>query len=715
MRIFHTSSSHHPGVSRPVVGAVPRPATNDERRARRAPSGSVEPAAAASQPGKAFSAPVPADLPACPECLDEINDPANRRFHYPFTTCNACGPRFTIATGAPYNRASTTMAAFRMCPRCAREFEAEGTRRFHAQPNACPSCGPSLTAVTASGHRLETEDPIETAARAILGGGIVAIKGIGGFHLACDATSEVAVALLRQRRRGDERPLAVMAQNLADARRLAMLGPPEERLLLSVERPIVIAARREPSPLAPGVAPFNPLIGLVLPYSPLHHLLLARAGRPLVMTAGTVSGEPIAHTDEEALGRLARVADLFLLHNRDIVTPCDDSVARIVAGRPLVLRRSRGYVPRSIVLARPVARPVLACGGLHENTFCLARGDQACLSPHLGNLEDLDTFNAYREAIDRFERFLHFEPAIVAHDLQPDFLSSRYAAVRRGVVAIGVQHHHAHIASVMAEHGVEGPVIGVAYDGAGLGTDGASWGGEVMVAGYTGFQRLATFRPVALAGGDTAIRQPWRIALALADDAFGGEAPVETLPVFRNVPPRNLEAVRTMVRQQFNAPLAHGVGRLIDGMAALGLGRDTAAYDGQLALEWSALAAPEERGRYRYDILRATSPWQLDLRSAIRDATFELVGGEPPARVSARFLNTLVAATADLVRGIACVHGRLPVALSGGCFHDPRLTEGIVHELEPEFTGPLHARVPPGDGGLSLGQALVADAVARTL
>ncbi len=656
---------------------------------------------------------VPPDLPVCAECLAEINDPANRRFRYPFTSCAVCGPRFTIATATPYDRSNTTMAAFRMCADCREEVALEG-RRFRSQPNACPVCGPQLAATTAGGHRLETDDVIETAARALLGGAVVAVKGIGGFHLACDATSEAAVALLRQRKQGDERPFAVMVADIDAARRFAVLGAEEETLLLSAERPIVIVGRREPSTIARAVAPSSPLVGMILPGSPIHHLLLAGTGRPLVMTSAQVRDEPNAYTDEEALGRLARIADLMVLHNREIVTRCDDSVARVIAGRPVVLRRSRGFVPRAIELRRPVTRPVLACGALKDNTFCFARGAQACLGPHMGDLENFDAFNAYRESIDRLERFLHFEPAVVAHDLHPDYLSSRYAAVRKSAMAIGVQHHHAHIASVMAEHGVEGPVIGVAYDTEGRGTDGASWGGEIMVAEYGTFQRLATFRPVALAG-DTATDQPWRVALALADDAFGGEAPIESLPLFQRVPAPDLETARAMVRDQARVPLAHGVGRYIDGMAALGLGRPTAAYGGQLALEWSELAANDERGRYRYDILRASSPWQVDLRSAIRDAIFELVGGEPPARVSARFHNTLAAATADMVRGVACVHGRLPVALSGDCFQNPRFTESIVHELEPEFTVLLHARVPPGDGGLSLGQAVVADAVARDL
>lgn len=669
----------------------------------------------ASEASDAYRVSIPPDLPVCAACLAELNDPADRRFHYPFINCTACGPRFTIATATPYDRPHTTMSAFRMCPRCQREYESVDNRRFHAQPNACPACGPALLATTADGRRLETDDVVETAARAIVNGAIVAIKGIGGFHLACDATSGPAVALLRQRKRRDEKPFAVMVADLAAARRLAVVGAEEERLLLSPERPIVIAARRERSPIATLVAPFNPLIGIFLPYSPLHHLLLARAGRPLVMTSGNIADEPIAYTDEEALARLGRIADMIVLHNREIVTRCDDSVARVIAGRPVVLRRSRGYAPRPIVLKRPVAQPVLACGGLLKNTFCLARGDEACLGPHIGDLEHLDTFNSYRESVDRLERFLHFEPAVVAHDLHPDYLSSRYAAVRKGAVSIAVQHHHAHVASVMAEHGIDGPVIGVAYDGTGLGTDGAAWGGEIMVAGYESFQRIATYRPIPLAGGDTAVHQPWRIALALADDAFGGDAPIESLPLFRRVPVREIEVVRSMVRQQVNTPLSHGVGRYFEAMGALGLGRHLAAYEGQLALEWNVVAASDERGRYRYEIVRTLSPWQLDLRSAVRDAVFELVGGEPAARVSARFHNTLVAATADLVRGVACVHGRLPVALSGGCFQNPWLTEGIVHELEPEFTVLLNTNVPPGDGGLSLGQAVVADAIARRL
>jgi hydrogenase maturation protein HypF len=657
---------------------------------------------------------IPPDLPLCTDCSRELRDPSNRRFGYPFTNCTSCGPRFTIATAAPYDRPNTTMAGFRMCPACQREYDAMEDRRFHAQPNACPVCGPRLSLVSGDGTPVQVPDVIGEAAAALRAGGIVALKGIGGFHLACDATSAAAVAELRRRKRRDEKPFAVMASDLAAARSLCVLTNDEERLLLSVERPIVLVERREPSCLTPGVAPGNPLVGMILPYSPLHQLLLDRVQRPLVMTSGNVSNEPIAYTDEEALSTLGEIADLLLLHNRDIVTRCDDSVARIIAGAPAVLRRSRGYVPRPIRLTRPISQPVLACGAQLKNTFCLACGDEAVLGPHIGDLENPETYRAYCESIARLERFLAFEPAVIAHDLHPDYLSTTYAIAVPNVPAIGVQHHHAHVASVMAEHGLEGPVIGVAYDGTGLGTDGTAWGGEVLIAGYSGFERVGTTRPIALAGGDAAIRQPWRAALALVDDAFDGDAPIDSLPLFQRINPADLEVVRRLIRDGVNAPKAHGVGRYFDAMGALGLGRPFATYEGQIALEWNVAAAPDERGQYRYEIDRsAPICCVLDLRQSIRDAVFELIGGEPASIVSARFHNTLAAATVDLVRCVARKYGHLPVALSGGCFQNRRLTESVLAGLAPDFTTYVHRKVPPGDGGLSLGQAVIADAVSR--
>jgi hydrogenase maturation protein HypF len=654
---------------------------------------------------------IPPDLSTCSDCLAELRDPADRRFRYPFVNCTVCGPRFTIATAAPYDRSNTTMAPFEMCDGCRREYERPEDRRFHAQPNACPSCGPVLTAVDPELGRIESGNAVEEAARALNSGGIVALKGVGGFQLACDATSATAVERLRLRKRRDEKPFAVMVSDVIQARRIAVLGPEDERLLMSAERPIVLVRRREPSQLPPVLAPNNPLVGLMLPYSPVHHLLLDRAGGPLVMTSGNISEEPIAYLNSDALQRLGTIADLFLVHEREIATRCDDSVARVIAGAPMVLRRARGYVPRPIVLGRPLQRSVLACGALLKNTFCLARGDEACLGPHIGDLENLETFRSYRESIARLEQFIGFAPDIVAHDLHPEYLSTQYALARPAATHIGVQHHHAHVAAVMAEHGLDGPVIGVAYDGVGLGTDGAAWGGEILIADYTRFTREATFRPIALAGGDAAIREPWRASLALLEDVFGGDAPLDALRLFDVVPPTQVDLVRTMLRQGVNVTAAHGVDRYFDALGALALRRPRAAYEGQIALEWEVAAAPNEGGRYRHDVNRSSQPWELDLRHAMRQAVFELIGGEAPELISARFHNTLAAATADLVRAVSRTQGRLPVVLSGGCFRNARLAESVVKELTPEFSVYLPSQAPPGDGGIALGQAVIADAL----
>ena len=659
---------------------------------------------------------IPPDLATCPDCLAEIHDPADRRHRYPFTNCTACGPRFTIVRSAPYDRPATTMAAFLMCPACRREYASVDDRRFHAEPNACPVCGPRLDLRGADGRPIETDDLLGEAARSLRDGLIVAVKGIGGFQLACDATSEEAVARLRARKHRDEKPFAVMVRTLADAEALACLSPAERTLLVSPEHPIVLAARRDSSGLAECVAPANPLVGVLLANSPLHDLLLEAAARPLVMTSGNISDEPIVVDNTEALDRLRGVADLFVLHDRDIVTRADDSVARVVAGRPVVLRRARGYVPRAIESPVAFDAAVLACGAQLKNTFCYGRGAEAVLGPHIGDLDSVRVFRDYEAAIARMGQFLGVTPEIVAHDLHPDYLSTRYAlGVNHGAIAVGVQHHHAHVASGMAEHGLLGPVLGLAYDGTGYGTDGAAWGGELLIADYAEFTRLATFRPLALPGGDMAIRQPWRTALAMIDDAFRGEAPIDGFPLFRRIAPADVDVVLRMIHRGFNTPPAHGVGRYFDAFGALLLGRPYASYEGQIALELDGAADPAERGRYDYAIDQAPCPWQVDLRPAVRAAVFERLGGEAVSRIAARIHNTLAAVSVDLVRAAARGAGRLPVVLSGGCFQNARLAESILRGLSPEFTVHLHERVPPGDGGIALGQALVAAARARSL
>ena len=651
---------------------------------------------------------IPPDMATCEACLAEIFDPGDRRFRYAFTNCTHCGPRFTIATGVPYDRPATTMAAFPMCAACRREYEDPADRRFHAQPNACPACGPRLSLVSPEGVPIAGEDPIGGAVSVIDGGGTVAVKGLGGFHLACDARSSEAVGRLRRRKRREEKPFAVMVRTLEDAEALAVLSDEERALLSSRERPIVLSRRREDARLAPEVSPDDPFVGLMLAYTPLHHLLLEAAGRPLVMTSGNLSEEPIATGNEEALDRLGRLADAFLVHDREIASRCDDSVARIVAGGPVLIRRSRGWVPRAIPVAKPFAEPVLACGGHLKNTFAVGLGSSVYLGPHVGDLENLETIAAFEDAIARMEKFLRVEPRVVAHDLHPDYASTDYARRRAGSI-VAVQHHHAHVASAMAEHEIEGPAIGVAYDGTGYGADGTAWGGEILVADFASFDRVATWRPIPLAGGEAAIREPWRIALALLSDAFPEGAPEDRLPLFGRLDRRAVSVVRTLLAGGFPTPLARGVGRYFDAFGALFLARPIARHEGQVALAWNVAADPEERRPYPFAIARSGTPWELDLRPAVRAAVADFLDGSPAATISGRFHETAAAATAALVRRAIEIEGDLPVVLTGGCFQNALLAERVLDHLgRIGVRGRLPRLVPPGDGGLALGQAVVA-------
>jgi len=656
---------------------------------------------------------IPPDLATCPECLREVRDAGDRRHLYPFTNCTHCGPRYTIARDVPYDRPATTMAGFAMCPDCGGEYGDPADRRFHAQPVACPDCGPRLRLRDAAGGPVaDGGDALVVAAAELAQGTIVAVKGLGGYHLACDATSPEAVRRLRERKKRDEKPFAVMVGGLDGARALADLGTTEERLLDSVERPIVLVPRRPSSGLAAEVAPGNPQVGLILAYTPLHHLLLEAAGRPLVMTSGNLSEEPMAAKDEEALARLAGIADLFLVHDREIENRCDDSVARVIAARPTVLRRSRGYVPRAVRLRRPVRRPVLACGANLKNTFCLARGDEAWLGPHVGDLDNLEATRAFEEQVERLQRFLGIRPEVIAYDRHPDYASTRYALARPEAVKVAVQHHHAHVASAMGEHGLEGPVLGLAWDGTGYGTDGTAWGGELLLVRDGGFERLATLRPLRLAGSDEAIRQVWRIALAALDDAFDGAPPLDRLRLFDAVPARHVAVVRQLAAKGLCSPLAHGAGRYFDALGALGLVRPRATYEGQVALEWNLVADGEDAGSYPFVLEEEEGLVRADLRPLVRAAVEDLLGGVAAGRVSARFHEGMADVAAALVRRAAAGCGRWPVVLTGGCFQNARLAEGVLRRLERDFDVRLHGEVPPGDGGIALGQALVAEAVA---
>ncbi len=485
----------------------------------------------ASPRGEQADAPVTADTATCADCLRELLDPADRRHRYPFINCTNCGPRFTIVRGVPYDRPYTTMAGFQMCARCRREYEDPTDRRFHAQPNACPECGPAVALIDRDGSLVGADgarDLVERAGWALRDGAIVAVKGIGGFHLACRADDERAVGALRGRKHREDKPFALMARSADEARGLVLLGAAELRLLGSPQRPIVLAPRLPGAPVADSVAPGAGELGVMLPYSPLHHLLLADAGTTLVMTSGNVSDEPIAYEDEDAFRRLSGLADLFLLHDRPIETRTDDSVVRpvVVAGheKPTFLRRSRGYVPASLTLGGGSGRQLLACGAELKNTFCLAKGERAWVSHHIGDLENYETLRSFTVGIEHFERLFAVRPAAVAHDLHPEYLSTKYALERDDLEPIGVQHHHAHLAACLAEHGLEGPAIGVIFDGTGYGTDGTVWGGELLCGGLSAFRRVGMLLPVRLPGGERAIRQPWRMACAWLN-AAGGAAP----------------------------------------------------------------------------------------------------------------------------------------------------------------------------------------------
>ncbi len=654
---------------------------------------------------------IPADLATCPECLREVFDPGDRRHRYAFTNCTHCGPRYTIARDVPYDRPATSMAGFTMCPLCRREYEDPADRRFHAQPNACPACGPRLRLLDPRGPLVDLEgDAVEAAAEALRDGRIVAVKGLGGYHLACDAASSEAVRLLRRRKGRDEKPLAVMVGELEAARALALLSIEEERLLRSIERPIVLVERRPEAPLAAEVAPGNPLVGILLAYTPLHHLLLAAFGGPLVMTSGNLSEEPMAAADADALERLGGIADLLLVHDRAIENRCDDSVARVIAGRPTLLRRSRGYVPRPLPLARAVRRPILACGAHLKNTFCLAAGDTAWLGPHIGDLDNLEAVHAFEEQVERLQRFLGIRPEVIAHDAHPDYASTVYALRQPEASRVAVQHHHAHVASALAENGIEGPALGLAWDGTGYGADGAAWGGELLLVDGVRSERLATLRPIRLAGGDEAIRQVWRIALVALDDAFDGAPPLERLSLFDSVADRDISVVRQLAAKGVHAPLAHGAGRYFDAVGALGLARPRASYEGQVAFEWNLAARAAEDGTYPFELRPGSACLEADLRPLVRAAALDLVDGASAGVVSARFHDAMCEVAAALVHAVAR-DSTLPLVLTGGCFQNALLVEGVERRLCGERRLVRHALVPPGDGGIALGQVVVADSV----
>ncbi|MGW0765413.1 carbamoyltransferase HypF [Streptomyces sp. NPDC002676] len=686
-----------------------------------------------SQEGGAVHTLVPPDTATCDDCLAELADPADRRHLHPFITCTHCGPRFTIVTGLPYDRVHTTMAGFPLCPECAREYEDPADRRFHAQPVACHRCGPRLRLITALDGPARPPapgtdtDPLAEARRMLADGAILAVKGLGGYHLACDATDPAAVAELRRRKARGDKPFALMAAELADIEPLVHLGPLERELLTGPVRPVVLLRRREdavPHPgaaPAPAVAPGSPDLGFMLPYTPVHHLLLGLGApegegpRLLVMTSGNLSGEPIVTDDTEALRRLAGLADAWLLHDRPIHVPCDDSVVRVCDGEQLTLRRSRGYAPLPVTLPVDVA-PALAVGGDLKNTFCLGEGRKAWLSAHIGDMDDLATQLALASAEQQLESVTGVRPALLATDRHPAYRSANWARRHAGGrPVVPVQHHHAHIAAAMAENGLDGtrPVLGVAFDGTGYGLDGAVWGGEFLLADYGGFSRFAHLAYVPLPGGDAAVRRPYRMALAHL--AAAGMPADPALPCTGVCPPDELRLLQQQLERGVNCVPTSSMGRLFDAVSSLAGIRHHAGYEAQAAieLEAAALRAPDTehdpRYGFRLDARRPGDPLTADPAPLLAAVVDDVRGGTPAAVVAARFHR----AVACLVREVCAVArdelGVETVALTGGVFVNGVLSTACARGLRRDgFTVLRHCLIPPNDGGLALGQLVVA-------
>jgi len=683
-----------------------------------APNGYDDFVILASQPQAGAYQLVSPDIATCADCRREIFDPADRRYHYPFTNCTNCGPRFTIIEDVPYDRPRTTMRAFRMCPACQREYDDPLDRRFHAQPNACPVCGPHLTLVNRDGEVIAKEDALDHAVMMLRAGHIVAIKGLGGYQLACDATNAEIVALLRQRKHRPHKPLAVMIADLDAANMHVALTDAERDLLSSPNAPIVLVLRKSNTAIAAQVAPGQRYLGVMLPYTPLHHLLLAAVGFPLVMTSGNLSEEPIARDNDEALRRLGAIADGFLMHNRDIYARYDDSVWFAPASGPQPIRRARGYAPSPVRLPFEM-RPILACGAELKNTFCLTRDRYAFLSQHIGDMENLETFEHYQETVALYRRLFHVAPEIVAYDMHPDYMATHYGREQNGE-KIAVQHHHAHLAACLADNGIAEPAIGVIWDGTGYGLDGCIWGGEFLVGDGRGFQRAAHLQYLPLPGGDRATIKPYRVALAYHQALAGDDTLPESLT---SIPAVERQALRQMIGRGINTPLTSSAGRLFDAVSSLlGVCRET-SYEAQAAIEMEMIAEPDSDavayswGYAETDAVQSwgvVRPWvsrnlELGLASLWAGLERDLAEGHTIAHIAWRFHFTVAAMIADTCGRLRAETGLDRVALSGGCFQNRLLLEFVVPRLQAMgFQVLLHRQIPCNDGGLALGQAVIA-------
>ena len=683
------------------------------------------------------------DIATCRACLGELLNPEDRRYRYPFTNCTNCGPRFTIIEDMPYDRPKTTMRHFRMCPQCQAEYDNPLDRRFHAQPNACPKCGPQVELLDNQGYAVSTSDAIAAASQLLKAGKIVAIKGLGGFLLACDATNDTVVKALRQRKKRPSKPFAIMVATVDEAKKHCYVSPEEENLLASPQSPIVLTRWREDSSVARQVAPNLRFLGIMLPYTPLHHILLRDTGLPLVMTSGNLSEEPIARDNDEALRRLSGIADYFLVHNRDIYSRYDDSVAIVERGTSQLVRRARSYAPYPIRLPFE-ARQVLGCGAEEKNTFCLTKDNYAFVSQHIGDMENMETLEHFDSTISLYKRLFHIEPEIVAHDLHPDYLATKYARElgESGMKLVPVQHHHAHIASCMVDNGLESPVIGVAFDGTGLGADGNIWGGEFLVADYSSFNRAGHLEYLPLPGGEAAIKRPYRTAIGyiltlLGEDALDAViaspdfigAKQSGLASIAQVSEVEIEVIKRQIERKINSPLTSSMGRLFDAISALLSIRGEIDYEGQAAVELemaaysSVIARPvpskareldeaisDTQESYPYQVVEDKGIRIVHLKDILSSVIEELRQGVSRGRISVKFHNTVARMTNEMCHLIAGEIGISQVALSGGVFQNRLLLRKTVSLLEGSglrvFT---HRQVPCNDGGISLGQAIIAN------
>jgi len=663
------------------------------------------------------------DIATCKACLGELLNPGDRRHRYPFTNCTNCGPRFTIIEDMPYDRPKTTMRYFQMCSQCQAEYDNPLDRRFHAQPNACPKCGPQVELVDNQGKRVIVSDALTSASQLLREGRIVAIKGLGGFLLACDATSEKAVKILRQRKRRSSKPFAIMVTDMREVKRHCYVSPQEEKLLGSPQSPIVLMKWKDNSSVSREVAPNLQYLGVMLPYTPLHHVLLRDTQLPLVMTSGNLSEEPIAKDNDEALRRLSGITDYFLIHNRDIYSRYDDSVAMVERGARQLVRRARSYAPYPIILPFE-AKQVLGCGAEMKHTFCLTKDNYAFLSQHLGDMENMETMEHFVNTISLYKRLFRVEPEIIAYDLHPDYLATKYAqelgisfATAQDSARIKltpVQHHHAHIVSCMADNGLESPVIGVALDGTGMGSDGHIWGGEFLVADYHSFSRAGHLEYLPLPGGDAAIKRPYRIAIGYILSLLGESALNQELPLMKEVSKIEIEIIKRQIEKGINSPLTSSMGRLFDAVSALIGIRGEIDYEGQAAVELEMAAYKENYAdngaSYPYHMTEDKGIRIVQMGALLSAIIEELKQGTSQGIISVKFHNTIAKMVNEMCQAIANETGIKQVALSGGVFQNRLLLGKTVNLLETnDFQVFTHKQVPCNDGGISLGQAVIAN------